>query len=159
MLGIVGGEGVGIVQESGSYPSPLTDRQGETRPAALAARTAGRRPALKRARRASLALALSRLEREHVALLLAICELEGPANGGDADGNAQVLRAALLPMLREDLRQTQHALARAARGQYGMCEVCHKAIAGRTLELRPAATRCGACEGRAVRRATVRVRD
>jgi DnaK suppressor protein len=125
----------------------------------VAARTAGRRPALKRARRASVALALSRLEREHVALLLAICELEAPAEGDAADGNAQALRAALLPMLREDLRQTQHALARAARGQYGVCEVCHKAIAGRTLELRPAATRCGVCEGRTGRRAAVRVRD
>jgi len=150
---------VGIVQESGSYPSPLADRQGETPPAEAAARTAGRRPALRRARRASLALALSRLEREHVALLLAICELEAPASDADADGNAQALRAALLPMLREDLRQTQHALARAARGQYGVCEVCHKAVAGRTLELRPAATRCGACEGRAGRRAAMRVRD
>lgn len=131
-----------------------------TRPVEVAVeRTAGRRPALKRARRASLALALSRLEREHVALLLAICELEAPAEGDAADGNARALRAALLPMLREDLRQTQHALARAARGQYGVCEVCHKAIAGRTLELRPAAARCGACEGRAGRRAAVRVRD
>ena len=135
-----------------------------TLPAEMAAaRTAGRRPALKRARRASLALALSRLEREHVALLLAICELEAPAGGADvsadADRNARALRAALLPMLREDLRQTQHALARAARGQYGVWEVCHKAIAGRTLELRPAATRCGVCEGRAGRRAAVRVRD
>ena len=154
---------MGIVRESGNYPSPLTDRQGETRPAGLAAsteRVAGRRPAPKRARRASLALALSRLEREHVALLLAICDLEGPAGGdADADGDARAMRAALLPMLREDLRQTQHALARAARGQYGVCEVCHKAISGRTLELRPAATRCGACEGRAERQAAVRVRD
>ena len=107
-----------------------------------------RRPAAKRARRASLALALSRLEREHVALLLAICELETP---DAADSNPAVLRAALLPMLREDLRQTQHALARASRGLYGICEDCHKPLSARQLELTPAATRCATCRGRASR--------
>src|SRR5579859_4335768 len=149
--------GVGTMRDAGSMrDTTVSASYGVARASRkLAERRVGHRPM----RRASLALALSRLEREHVALLLAICELETPAAGDAADGNARALRAALLPMLREDLRQTQHALARAARGQYGVCEVCHKAIAGRTLELRPAATRCGACEGRAGRRAAVRVRD
>ncbi len=105
----------------------------------------GRRPAPKRARRASVSLALSRLEREHVALLLAICELETP---DPADPNSAALRAALLPMLREDLRQTQHALARASRGLYGVCEECHRPLTARQLELTPAATRCATCQGR-----------
>lgn len=115
------------------------------------ARIAGaRRPAPKRARRASLALALSRLEREHVALLLAICELETP---DAADPQSVALREALLPMLREDLRQTQHALARASRGLYGICEECHKPLSARQLELTPAATRCATCQGRSARAA------
>lgn len=104
----------------------------------------------RRVRRASLALALGRLEREHVALLLAICELESASDG---NGEGVALRKALLPMLREDLRQTQHALALAARGAYGSCEDCHKPLAARHLEIKPATTRCPACAARA-RRAT-----
>src|SRR5262249_38130104 len=102
----------------------------------------GSRPAPKRVRRTSLALALNRLEREHVALLLAICELETPDS---ADPNAESLREALLPLLREDLRQTQHALARASRGPYGVCEERHKPVSARQLELYPAAARCATC--------------
>jgi DnaK suppressor protein len=110
-------------------------------------KAASRRSSQRRVRRASVALALSRLEREHVALLMAICELEGPRS--PTDTNPQVLREALLPLLREDLRQTQHALSRAARGTYGICEECHRPIAARHLELKPAMTRCPSCEARA----------
>lgn len=113
----------------------------------LVERRAGHRPM----RRSSVALALSRLEREHVALLLAICELESP---NEADGNSLALRDALLPLLREDLRQTQHALARAAEGKYGTCEGCARPLSTRLLELKPSATVCPVCEARA-RRATV----
>ena len=102
----------------------------------------------RRVRRASLALALGRLEREHVALLLAICELESAENG---KGESVELRQALLPMLREDLRQTQHALALAARGAYGSCEDCHKPLSARHLEMKPATTRCPECAARARR--------
>lgn len=111
--------------------------------------TIARRASQRRGRRASLTLALSRLEREHVALLLAICELEGPVKAGD--GNSKALRDALTPMLRDDLRQTQHALSLAAQGQYGSCEDCHKPFTSRQLELRPATTRCSVCEARAHR--------
>ena len=96
-----------------------------------------------------MALALSRLEREHVALLLAICELEGPVPTGDP--NSQALRDALLPMLREDLRQTQHALRLAADGRYGACEDCHRPFTSRQLELKPASTRCAVCEAKSWR--------
>ena len=98
-----------------------------------------------RGRRAAQAAALARLEREHVALLLAICELETPQRD---DHQSQALRAALLPMLREDLRQTQHALARAAHGAYGICEDCHKPLSLRELEAHPAATHCAICNAR-----------
>jgi RNA polymerase-binding transcription factor DksA len=110
-------------------------------------KAASRRSSQRRVRRASVALALSRLEREHVALLMAICELEGPRRPNDT--NPQVLREALLPLLREDLRQTQHALTRAAQGTYGICEECHRPIAARHMELKPAMTRCPSCEARA----------
>lgn len=95
-------------------------------------------------------MAMSRLEREHVALLLAICELESPES---ADANSQALRSALLPLLREDLRQTHHALARAAQGHYGICEDCHRPLSGRQLDLKPSATSCPVCEAR-TRRST-----
>jgi hypothetical protein len=104
-----------------------------------------RRSEPRRIRRASLALAVSRLEREHVALLLALCELEAPGHDGDP------VKKALLPLIREDLRQTQHALARLARGEYGTCEECHRQLSARLLELRSAATLCPACEGRSHR--------
>ena len=110
-----------------------------------------RRAAHRPARRPSLALAMSRLEREHVALLLAICELESPS---ETDGNSLVLREALLRLLREDLRQTQRALARAAQGRYGTCEGCNRLLSVRLLELLPSATTCPVCEARA-RRAMV----
>lgn len=93
-----------------------------------------------------MALALSRLDREHVALLLAICELEGPET--TSDPNARALRDALLPMLREDLRQTQQALRLAADGRYGACEECHRPFTSRQLELKPASTRCPVCEAK-----------
>lgn len=102
----------------------------------------------RRIRRASLALALSRLEREHVALLLAICELE---SASDDNGEGAALREALLPMLREDLRQTQHALALAAHGAYGACEECHRPLAARQLEIKPATTHCPVCSARSRR--------
>lgn len=97
----------------------------------------------RRTRRTSLALALSRLEREHVALLLAICELEEPARPDDDTPRA--VREALLLLLRDDLRQTQHALALAAQGTYGICEGCQRPLAARLLEQHPALTRCATC--------------
>lgn len=115
-------------------------------PIPAGARPRGRTIAAWRSRRASLALALSRLEREHVALLLAICELEDPPKHDDDTPLA--MREALLLLLRDDLRQTQHALALAAQGMYGICEGCHRPLAVRLLEQHPALTRCAACSGR-----------
>ena len=139
-----GGEDVGTVRDSGSLlpamDAPL-DAAGQPPRASVI-----RRPMPRRARRTSTALALSRLEREHVALLLAICELEGPASA--IDPNSQSLRDALLPMLREDLRQAQHALRLVTDGRYGICEDCHSPLTSRQLELKPASTRCSACESR-----------
>ncbi|HEX6123710.1 MAG TPA: hypothetical protein VFY89_11145 [Ktedonobacterales bacterium] len=100
-------------------------------------------------------LSLKRLEREHVALLLAIAELEAPTrDAADAVGGPEVHQA-LLALLREDLRRTQHALTLAAHGQYGFCEECHRPLSRRTLELKPATTRCAICEAHARRAALV----
>ncbi|HUY76959.1 MAG TPA: hypothetical protein VMV29_09320 [Ktedonobacterales bacterium] len=108
-------------------------------------------------RRVGLAQALRRLEREHVALLLAMCELEAEqaaaktqATQGATPASARdSLRAALAPMLREDLRRAQYALARAAQGQYGVCERCGRPIALRRLQLQISATCCEGCATRA----------
>jgi len=102
-----------------------------------------------RGRRAGLTAPLARLEREHVALLLAICELESPQPGEDRRPPA--LDHFLLPMLREDLSRVQHALARAAHGAYGSCEMCHKLLPIRELEARPSTTLCSACTRRMVK--------
>lgn len=141
---------MGIMRDAGGVQdSRIASPQGMARGARKQAeRRTGHRPV----RRSSVALALSRLEREHVALLLAICELEGPDN--KIDGNSRALREALLPMLREDLRQTQRALARAAQGRYGICEDCGRSLSAHLLELKPSATTCPVCEARA-RRAVV----
>lgn len=98
-------------------------------------------------------LALGRLEREHVALLLAICELEAPTEAAAGAVGGPEVRRALLALLREDLRRTQHALSLVSRGQYGYCEECHRPLSRRTLELKPATTRCAICEAHARRAA------
>jgi RNA polymerase-binding transcription factor DksA len=99
----------------------------------------------------SASLALSRLEREHVALLMALCELESPAKLAGEVTETPEMRQALVELLREDLRRTQHALQLASRGQYGYCEECHRPLSARHLQLRPATTRCATCEARAQR--------
>src|SRR5690348_195820 len=92
----------------------------------------------------ALVAAINRLEQEHVALLLALCDLEEPT----ARSEDVVLRSALEHLLRDELRQTQHALQRASQGTYGICEVCHQPLSRRHLSLHPAMTRCWACTGR-----------
>lgn len=108
-------------------------------------RLRARKLAARRSRRTSVALALSRLEREHVALLLAMCELEEPPRPDD--DTPQAVRDALLVLLRDDLRQAQHALGLAAQGTYGACEQCQRPLAARLLEQQPALTHCAACSG------------
>jgi RNA polymerase-binding transcription factor DksA len=99
---------------------------------------------------AFITVALARLERDHVALLAAICELDsmrpGPRSARAAP-ETPVLREALLTLLRDDLRQTQHALGLAARGVYGFCEICQSALPIRVLLTQPATTRCRDCVG------------
>jgi DnaK suppressor protein len=99
-----------------------------------------------RGRRAGLSAPLARLEREHVALLLATCELDSPQPG--TDQRSAALDRFLLPMLMKDLGRVQHALARAAHGAYGSCELCHKLLPIRELEARPSTTLCSSCTSR-----------
>jgi RNA polymerase-binding transcription factor DksA len=98
-------------------------------------------------RGATLGLALRRLEREHVALLLATAELEAPS--AQTDDTTRAINEALRPLLRDDLRRTQHALTLATQGRYGACEVCGQPLSRRQLELAPTTTRCPGCESRA----------
>lgn len=95
----------------------------------------------------ALVTAINRLEQEHVALLMALCDLEDSS----ARSEDVVLRSALEMLLRDELRQTQHALQRASQGTYGTCEVCHQPLSRRHLSLHPAMTRCWACTGRTPR--------
>lgn len=106
-----------------------------------------RRTGPRRGLRSNLSLALSRLDREHAGLLLAVAELESPG----ADDAGDPMRQTLLLLLREDLRQTQYALQRAARGLYGVCATCNGTITPRLLELSPSTTVCPVCEARAQR--------
>lgn len=115
----------------------------EERSALRSRKTAARRAARLRAefsgeRDLAIAEAVRRLEREHVALLLALCEL-------DDLPETPAMRHALQLLLREDLSRTQHALSLAASGHYGKCEDCARPLPRRTLELRPANTRCSLC--------------
>lgn len=107
----------------------------------LTTHTGRRRPPARASQPGARAQALRRLEREHVALLLAISELEAGAHGAESPE----LRAALLPLLRNDLARAQYALRRAAEGQYGVCDRCGRPLAARRLELNPATTRCPVC--------------
>jgi hypothetical protein len=103
---------------------------------------------------AFISVALARLERDHVALLAAICELISPSSRpGSGVGMAHdpALRDALLTVLREDLRQTQRALALAANGTYGYCETCHSPLSSRALLEQPATTHCAGCASAAAR--------
>jgi DnaK suppressor protein len=51
-------------------------------------------------------------------------------------------------ILLSELRQVEHALTRAASGQYGVCEDCGREIPPRRLQIIPAATLCVACQAR-----------
>ncbi len=123
-------------------------RGGYRQPRFSASRRAATRPrmGLVGERSATLGLALRRLEREHVALLLAIAELEAPS--AQIDERTRAINNALRPLLRDDLRRTQHALTLATQGRYGACEICGQPLSRRQLELAPATTRCPGCETR-----------
>jgi RNA polymerase-binding transcription factor DksA len=50
--------------------------------------------------------------------------------------------AALIDQARRRVLELDRAVQRAIDGQYGLCEVCGKAIPPARLEARPGATRC-----------------
>ena len=104
-------------------------------------------------------VALARLERDHVALLSALCDLEAPARRRAKSSGTQALSAAmrdaLAVLLRADLRQTQHALALAAEGRYGVCEGCQASLSSVALLTTPATTHCPSCAGSTVRASQV----
>ena len=117
--------------------------------AALSGRASREGQRMDRVNGAFVSVALARLERDHVALLAAICQLDGERRSQRPDGRATLsaLDEALLTVLREDLRQTQRALARAAEGQYGYCETCNAALSVSLLLAQPATTQCKGCAG------------
>ena len=54
--------------------------------------------------------------------------------------------AAMRRIMEAELAQVEHALERAARGLYGLCEDCGQAIARRRLQVVPWATLCIDCQ-------------
>lgn len=56
--------------------------------------------------------------------------------------------AAIRIVLRSELLQIEHALERAARGLYGICEDCGQQIPTRRMYIVPATTVCVACQQR-----------
>jgi RNA polymerase-binding transcription factor DksA len=97
-----------------------------------------------RVQTAFVSLAVARLERDHVALLAALCELEQAQQVSSAR-HAAVMQQAITAVLREELRQTQRALERAADGTLGYCERCGAPLAVAILLAQPATTHCPAC--------------
>jgi hypothetical protein len=99
-------------------------------------------PRRDRVQGAFVALAVARLERDHVALLAALCDLEQEQRPGRS---GSVSMQALEAVLREELRQTQRALERAAVGTLGYCERCETPLAIAMLLSQPATTHCSGC--------------
>jgi DnaK suppressor protein len=95
-----------------------------------------------RVQAAFVTLAVARLERDHVSLLAALCEMEQHA---PTAGETPVMRQALAAVLREELRQTQRALERAAQGGIGYCERCDAPLAVAVLLAQPATIHCASC--------------
>lgn len=71
----------------------------------------------------------------------------GGHRGDDVVIQQRQSTAAVQAILLAELRQIEHAMQRAADGQYGTCEDCGGGIAARRLEVVPAATRCISCQG------------
>ncbi|MBC7289576.1 MAG: TraR/DksA C4-type zinc finger protein [Armatimonadetes bacterium] len=67
--------------------------------------------------------------------------------GGDAAADAAERQQArvMANEVKEILELVEEALRRIERGEYGVCEVCHKPIPAARLDLIPWATRCAKC--------------
>jgi DnaK suppressor protein len=61
----------------------------------------------------------------------------------------QAMAQASMRRREQDLRDISAALARIDSGDFGYCETCGEAIAGKRLAINPAARLCIGCAGRA----------
>ena len=62
--------------------------------------------------------------------------------------------ACLVAAARQQLNETEAALARVDDHSYGLCCCCSESITPERLEILPAARYCASCQGRSVRPAT-----
>ncbi|HET7529429.1 MAG TPA: TraR/DksA C4-type zinc finger protein [Mycobacteriales bacterium] len=83
-------------------------------------------------------------------------EAMSPAAGEpDTDGSQAGglhLSAQLIAAARQQLQETEDALARVDNGTYGVCGSCREPIAAERLEILPAARYCVRCQGQKSRR-------
>ncbi len=79
--------------------------------------------------------------------------LEWASNKADDD-----VHLALLDCHRRQAAQIEEALRRLARGEYGICQACGRAIGLARLQALPFAQRCALCQARAELRAPQRSR-
>jgi len=76
------------------------------------------------------------------------------ADGRDADGSRtteQLLNSRLVAAARQQLQETEDALARLDGGTFGVCEQCGGGISPQRLEILPAARLCVMCQARRTR--------
>jgi DnaK suppressor protein len=80
--------------------------------------------------------------------------LSAPVDQPDDDGSRTdrlLITARLLAVSREQLQETEAALARLDDGSYGRCGSCGGSIAPERLEIVPSARFCVACQARSSR--------
>jgi RNA polymerase-binding transcription factor DksA len=90
---------------------------------------------------------LTELWRQQVATIVELSRDTLPP--GEADGcraNELLLSNQLLAAGRQQLAETEAALARVKAGSYGQCEHCSGAISPERLEILPAARYCVTCQ-------------
>jgi DnaK suppressor protein len=78
-------------------------------------------------------------------------QLADPLEGASSTAQDDV-RVALMDLDRLQLAQIEAALARLARGDYGICRACGEAIEMPRLRALPFAQRCAPCQSRVERR-------
>lgn len=108
-----------------------------------------------RTERAATLARLARLREEHAAFVAASRDSNADDEHDPEGATIAFERAQVETLLREGeerLRDIDAALARVARGAYGVCAVCGRPIDPARLAVRPSATTCVPCASPARRR-------
>jgi len=95
------------------------------------------------AQRDELAARIDRLQTEERTETGSGGSVAGTTDNAQAWENAEIREGQLSEAL-DELRQTESALARMDRGQFGVCRVCGNEIEAERLELLPETVHCAA---------------